>query len=151
MPQLVGKMCGVCNERVSCELDAVFCPQCHNPVHNQCVRPTEVLSENNCSYCCTNLKAALARRVKEQEQLELATQAVPLPPSDFEKTYKWVQGAKLWLGGAILLGLGVREVIDPYLHADPKHVSTGELILGYTTILAGIALGSLGFLVVRRH
>jgi hypothetical protein len=39
--QLVGQNCGICGERISCDLDGRFCGECSSPVHHSCARSGE--------------------------------------------------------------------------------------------------------------
>lgn len=38
-PQLVGRSCALCRERISNELDSRYCRGCGSPVHDRCARP----------------------------------------------------------------------------------------------------------------
>jgi len=150
MPQLVGKICGNCNNRISNDLDAVFCAQCHNPVHNACVSPIKTPYEDKCTSCGTDLKDAFTRQVQEKEQIANLLRSVPIPPSEFEKTRRWLRVPSVLLASCVLLALGLKETIDPTFRADPKHVSIGELVLGCVTMILGAALGILGIVLSRR-
>lgn len=52
MPQLVGRSCALCRERISREPDGRFCPECRCPVHDACVRRApDALSPGCCRAC----------------------------------------------------------------------------------------------------
>lgn len=53
MPQLVGRNCVHCGERIPDELESRFCARCGSPVHNRCVRPTA----EGCAECGAAIQA----------------------------------------------------------------------------------------------
>jgi hypothetical protein len=68
MSQLVGQNCRLCGNRIGSALDAHFCDACRNPIHNECVVPSERQGEGKCLTCGVYLATAASETRREEEQ-----------------------------------------------------------------------------------
>ena len=103
MPQLVGQLCCICNERIGAERDGRFCASCQSPVHDACV-PTIALGENPsaCPECGVIRKSAL----------EPVVEVKPKPTSqeafrNRQRQMAWFLVPFLVIYGMVRIGIGL--------------------------------------------
>ena len=70
MPQLVGSVCVICQQRIGSILEGKFCKRCDAAVHNSCVAPdAERAAEGHCPDCGANVTEAKSKRRQEEQEL----------------------------------------------------------------------------------
>jgi hypothetical protein len=143
MRQLVGSLCGICEERIHDIVEGRFCDACGIAVHNRCTKkPLDVRQEDCCETCGANLSAgkALADHQDKERRMRAAS-AVGYPVSLFcpkcgSAEYKKRKPEK-WI--AFIADRVCTECQTRYTPPTPAWA-------GIIFILAGLPLASLGFL-----
>ena len=156
MPQLVGRICTICQERVPSELDGHFCQACGNPVHAACSHTSQ--EANTCGTCGTNHRAADRAQAKEEEARQAnIRQSPPPPPLDVETAYRaykkikeGYQSITVVLTGLVIIGIGMALLLVSDLRSDPKSLSTGEWVAGLAALLVGVVVSGLGLFSLRK-
>jgi hypothetical protein len=66
LPQLVGLNCARCRRTVGSVAEAIFCPECGNPVHATCYKPDGPLTgDGRCPACAGDVNSAIAAVVRK--------------------------------------------------------------------------------------
>lgn len=149
MPQLVGRKCTICRERIPSELDGAFCPQCGNPVHHECVKLAT--GSQVCHSCGTDMRVAASVQMQEEERRQAAIkQLPPRPRLGFVKGYRYVQAGQFFFGGLIPIALGFVLLFSPDMRADRNQLSQAEAVGGVMAMIAGVLMMGFGLWIARR-
>lgn len=141
MPQLVGRNCSICSERIPDELDSVFCGGCGNPIHLACKKPAA--TARDCKMCGADLEMARKLQSIQEEERTAAIRSIPVPPLTLAHIGHAVEAyhtAKWVLGGVVIIVMGLMLLFVPEFRADPKSIAAGEVAAGLAAILVGIVM-----------
>ncbi len=167
LPQLVGRSCAVCDERIGSEVDGRFCEGCGNPIHNRCTTAApspaigvdllSVAEAVACPTCGGNPNNPIA--VEVRHAILAARVKAELAPLRREASlYHWwryfsVLGS---LVGALLILFGVRlffatpDPTNPNSAADNQTFAYLEIGSGVFFGLAGLGFALLQSRAVRK-
>lgn len=92
LPQLVGKICAICNRSIGSILEGVFCESCGNPVHVGC-RQVDTMGQRDgkCAQCGSDPGKAASSEVRQELGISepLPSVANTRPVSDHSLQTHW--------------------------------------------------------------
>jgi hypothetical protein len=128
MPEIVGRSCAICRERITKALDAEWCRSCGSPIHRECKRPA---TEGGCPECGADPVAAAAQRLRSEN--EAFARRLLLRRHHFRL------GLFRALSGLGCLSAGVAAFALPYFASRRGHrvVWYGAIVFGSIQLLRG--------------
>lgn len=144
MPQLVGKKCAVCDERISSVLEGEFCNACSNPVHLKCKKTTDsALSPQTCLTCGSSRLLTTTSGGQRNESSQP-------PPFNLERFKQLRMSLTLLFCGVMLIPAGVVFVAHPELWSIPHQRSFRDIAFGVGLTGGGFVLCIMGVWWLKR-
>jgi hypothetical protein len=69
MRQLVGCLCSLCNKTIESIVEGVFCDDCGNPVHKDCIA-SDAAGADKCQTCGADIANPVAKQVRWERQVQ---------------------------------------------------------------------------------